>query len=105
LSLAGEAGELANVIKKAWRVDPRIGQSTGYGVVGPDHHDLIADEIADVVMLSLVLANHLGIDVEAEVARKLQTIDQRVQAGYYGQEQRTDHGNATGSRNDAASAG
>jgi NTP pyrophosphatase (non-canonical NTP hydrolase) len=101
LSLAGEAGELANVIKKAWRVDPQIGQATGYGVVGPEHHHLIADEIADVVMLSLVLANHLGIDVEAEVERKLQTIDQRVRAGYYGQEQRADHENAAGPKNDS----
>jgi NTP pyrophosphatase (non-canonical NTP hydrolase) len=105
LSLAGEAGELANVIKKAWRVDPRIGQAMGYGVVGPEHHNLIADEIADVVMLSLVLANHLGIDVEAEVERKLQTIDQRVQAGYYGQEQKADQENAAGPKNDTLGAG
>jgi NTP pyrophosphatase (non-canonical NTP hydrolase) len=87
LSLAGEAGELANVVKKAWRVDPQIGQPSGYDVVSPEHGRLIADEIADVVMLSLVLANHLGIDVEAEVVRKLQVIDERLQLGYYGHDQ------------------
>jgi NTP pyrophosphatase (non-canonical NTP hydrolase) len=84
LSLAGEAGELANVMKKIWRVDPQIGQPEGYGVVDDNQRRLIADELADVVMLSLVLANHLGIDVEAEIARKLQVIDARLQTGHYG---------------------
>jgi NTP pyrophosphatase (non-canonical NTP hydrolase) len=55
--------------------------------VSPEHRRLIADEIADVVMLSLVLANHLDIDVEGEVARKLQVIDERLQLGYYGHDQ------------------
>ena len=87
LSLAGEAGELANVVKKAWRVNPLIGQPDGYSVVTAEHRGLIADELADVVMLSLVLANHLGIDVEAKVGRKLETIDERVRQGYYGHEQ------------------
>src|SRR3954447_5124481 len=87
LSLAGEAGELANVVKKAWRVDPLIGQPSGYEAISSEHRTLVADELADVVMLSLVLANHLNIDIEAEIQRKLETIDQRLQRGYYGHDQ------------------
>jgi hypothetical protein len=37
----------------------------------------------------MVLANHLDIDVESEARKKLAVIDQRLQAGYYGQEAAT----------------
>ena len=60
----------------------RIGQPDGYAVVGEPERALIADEIADVLMLGLVLANHLGIDVEAELRRKLAVIDARLRAGH-----------------------
>ena len=86
LNIAGEAGELAGVIKKLWRIDPSIGQPEGFGAVGPDARALIADELADVVILSAVLSNHLGIDMEAEVQRKLGVIEERLRAGYYGHE-------------------
>jgi NTP pyrophosphatase (non-canonical NTP hydrolase) len=86
LNIAGEAGELANLMKKIWRIDPRIAQAEGYGVISDEQRVLIADEIADVMMLTLVLANHLGIDVEAEVQRKLGVIDERLRAGHYGHE-------------------
>ena len=88
LSLAGEAGELANLMKKAWRVHPEIGQPEGYASVEDQPRIAIADELADIVMLSLVLANHLGIDVESELRRKLAVIDERLRAGYYGHDQR-----------------
>jgi NTP pyrophosphatase (non-canonical NTP hydrolase) len=97
LSLAGEAGELANVVKKAWRADPLVGQPSGYESVSTEHRALLADELADVVMLSLVLANHLGIDIEAEVERKLTTIDERLGRGYYGHDQVLPAGAADGS--------
>lgn len=83
LGLAGEAGELANAMKKLWRTDPRIGQRDGYAQIRPEDLPPIADELADIVLLSLVLANHLGVDVEAEVARKLHVIDERLRAGHY----------------------
>ena len=86
LSLAGEAGELANAMKKLWRQDERIGARDGFDAIPADHKAGIADELADVVMLCVVLANHLGIDVDAELTRKLQLIDQRLQSGYYGGE-------------------
>ncbi len=86
LNIAGEAGELANVVKKLWRADPRIAQPEGYATIGGEALSSIADEIADIAMLTLVLANHLGIDVEQEVERKLAVIDTRLQGGYYGHE-------------------
>ena len=87
LSLAGEAGELANVVKKIWRVDPQVGQPSGYDAIPAEHRALIADELADVVMLSLVLANHLDLDIEAAIEHKLAAIDERLQHGYYGHDQ------------------
>jgi NTP pyrophosphatase (non-canonical NTP hydrolase) len=75
-------------MKKIWRTDTRIAQAEGYGVITGDQRALIADEIADVMMLTLVLANHLGIDVEAEVQRKLRVIDVRLRSGHYGHEAR-----------------
>ena len=86
LNIAGEAGELANLMKKIWRVDPRIAKADGYQVITDEQRALIGDEIADVIMLTLVLANHLGIDVESEVQRKLDVIDERLKAGHYGHE-------------------
>ena len=84
LSLAGEAGELANLLKKIWRLDPAIGRPEGFAVVSAEHRERIADELADIVMLSVVLANHLEIDVEAELERKLGVIEERLATGYYG---------------------
>jgi NTP pyrophosphatase (non-canonical NTP hydrolase) len=83
LNLAGEAGELANVIKKLWRADPRIGLPEGYAQIDAEHRERLADELADVLMLGLVLANHVGVDVEQALTRKLAVIDERLQAGYY----------------------
>ena len=88
LSVAGEAGELANFVKKLWRKRPDIGSTEGFSAVEPTDRIHIADELADVVMLCTVLANHLSIDLEAELARKLSVIDERLQKGYYGAEGR-----------------
>jgi NTP pyrophosphatase (non-canonical NTP hydrolase) len=86
LSVAGEAGELANLMKKLWRLDPDIGARNGFDAIPADQRALIADELADVMMLSIVLANHLGIDVEQELSRKLKVVDERLRSGYYATE-------------------
>jgi NTP pyrophosphatase (non-canonical NTP hydrolase) len=88
LSLAGEAGELANKIKKFWRLDPAIGLPEGYAAVPQESLPSVAEEIADIVMLSIVLANHLGIDVEQALTDKLAIIDGRLRGGHYGAEGR-----------------
>ncbi|HEY3117762.1 MAG TPA: hypothetical protein VGK54_13545 [Chloroflexota bacterium] len=89
LNLAGEAGELANFVKKLWRRDSAIGGPEGFGVLGDGDRAQVADELADIAILAMVLANHLDIDVESEARKKLAVIDQRLQAGYYGQEAAT----------------
>ncbi|HZT08252.1 MAG TPA: MazG-like family protein [Chloroflexota bacterium] len=88
VSLLGEAGEVADAIKKLWRTDPRIGSANGFSSIPADARRAIADELADVVILSVVLANHLEIDVEEAVDRKLQIIAERLEVGYYGHEAR-----------------
>ncbi|MBM2809919.1 MAG: MazG nucleotide pyrophosphohydrolase [Chloroflexi bacterium] len=86
LSLAGEVGELANEIKKIWRADPAIGLPGGFAAVPSEYLPRITDEIADVLLLSIVLSNHLGIDVERALLDKLAVIDQRLREGHYGAE-------------------
>ena len=90
LSLAGEAGELANFMKKLWRKNVAVGGSDGFSAIELKDNSQIADELADIVMLSLVLANHLDIDIETELVRKLELIDERLSAGYYGAEAASD---------------
>lgn len=67
LELAGEAGELANLEKKAWK-----GRS-----VAPEE---FADEVADVCIALLNFANSREIDVAAAVRAKMSRIDQRRRA-------------------------
>jgi NTP pyrophosphatase (non-canonical NTP hydrolase) len=68
LALAGESGELANVIKKSWRD-------------GDDRPEFrrqqIIDEVADVANYTHMIAMHLGIDLHAEMLRKLRAVEQR----------------------------
>src|ERR1700741_2898855 len=75
LNLAGEAGELANFVKKLWRRDPAIGGPEGFAVLDESDRAQVSDELADVAILTMVLANHLGIDVEAEARKKLAVIE------------------------------
>ena len=86
LNLAGEAGELANVVKKLWRSDQSVGQPAGFSIIGAASRKVIGDEMADVVITAIVLANHLGIDIEEEVTAKLAVIDERLKGGYYARE-------------------
>lgn len=86
LSLVAEAGEVADVVKKRWRLDTRMGQPEGYQAIPPDDREAIGGELADVILLSLVLANHLELDVEEHLERKLSIIEERLKGGYYGSE-------------------
>lgn len=64
LALAGEVGELANVVKKARRA-----MWTGAGA--ELDRERCADELADVVAYTLKLANLLGVDLEAAYRDKM----------------------------------
>ncbi len=65
LAICGEAGELANLIKKGWRGDD----------VSPD---AIRDELADIRIYLEHLASHLGIDLDKACSRKLDEVAVRL---------------------------
>lgn len=67
-ALAGEVGELANLIKKVRRGDFTLAQA----------RDAVAKEIADVATYLDLLAMQFGIDVGAAVTAKFNEISERV---------------------------
>ena len=68
LELNGEAGELANLEKKAWK-----GKDVEYA--------RFDDEAADVFIALMNYCNARGVDVAAAVAEKLAEIERRRSAG------------------------
>ena len=68
LALAGEAGEMCNLVKKQLRD-------------GTDTKQAVADELADIVIYALLQASVMGIDLEAAVLRKCEKIDYRNMKG------------------------
>jgi len=68
LELNGEAGELANNEKKAWKGRP-VSQDT------------FADEAADVFIALMNYCNARGVDLGTAVARKVRTIEERRRQG------------------------
>jgi NTP pyrophosphatase (non-canonical NTP hydrolase) len=67
LALCGEAGELANLVKKDWRGDS--------GTV--TRREMIKKELADVGNYAFMLAELLGVDLQAEMLKKLIEVEQR----------------------------
>jgi len=65
LAIAGEAGELANLVKKQWQ---------GEAV---DHQSL-REEIADISIYLEHLARHLHIDIDAACEEKLKVVADRL---------------------------
>lgn len=68
MGLAGEAGEIANKVKKHWRD----------GVLSP--HD-IADELGDVMWYVAMIAVELGVDLDHVAERNVEKLLDR--AGRY----------------------
>ena len=67
LALCGEAGELANLVKKDWRGDDGI----------PERRAKMIEELADVGNYAFMLAEILGIDLPSMMLRKLIEVEQR----------------------------
>jgi NTP pyrophosphatase (non-canonical NTP hydrolase) len=65
LALCGEAGELANLVKKQWRGD------------AGDRYAEIVSELADVGNYAFMLASHFGIDLQAAMLAKLIEVERR----------------------------
>lgn len=69
LELAGEVGELANIVKKMWR----NGESE-------ELQGKLKEEAADVLISYLLFLNASGIDIEAAFAEKIEKL--RVKFAY-----------------------
>ncbi len=70
LEVAGEFGEVAEAVKKMLRAERGIKGSTA------TLQD-VADEMADAIISLDLLADHLGIDLGASVARKFNKTSQK----------------------------
>jgi NTP pyrophosphatase (non-canonical NTP hydrolase) len=72
-AMCGEAGELANVIKKIRRNEThKVGNTPG--VDGDLLIKMAADELADVITYADLLADKLGIDLAEAVADKFNRV-------------------------------
>ncbi|MGE3582805.1 MAG: MazG nucleotide pyrophosphohydrolase domain-containing protein [Hyphomonadaceae bacterium] len=72
LALVGEAGELANLVKKEWRRD--------WGVEPGDLDAAVADECADVLVYLYLFARMRGIDLEAATNAKMMRVARKYAA-------------------------
>jgi NTP pyrophosphatase (non-canonical NTP hydrolase) len=63
LALAGEVGELCNLIKKWWRDDK----------LNPEYKE----EMADVYIYLRLLAEQLGVDLDFEARKKMEKVKTR----------------------------
>lgn len=66
LELCGEAGELANLVKKSWRIDAAPSSES------------IAMELADVAILCNCLADALGLQLDDLIEIKLIALQNRI---------------------------
>lgn len=65
LAIAGEAGELANLIKKEWR-----GDVLDFRQWLVDKQPEIGAEMADIMLYMNHMANLLSLDLEEEIVKK-----------------------------------
>lgn len=71
LALAGEAGEIANKVKKAWR-DVNFTEETRLQLI---------DEVGDCLWYCGAIAKELGVDLDAVAAANLAKLRSRQQRG------------------------
>lgn len=68
LSMAGEAGEAANIVKKSWRDG------------GPLDREKLAEEIAGTACYLVGLASAIGLDLDAEMRKQMIAFEARYSA-------------------------
>lgn len=68
LALCGEAGELANLVKKEWRE---------FGAAGLDYFKNVEKELCDVYAYTHMIAHTLGIDLEKATMNNAMEVEQR----------------------------
>jgi len=67
LAMAGEAGEAANVVKKAWRDGVDI------------DHEKLAEEIAGTACYLIGLASAIGINLDGEMRKQMIAFEARYE--------------------------
>ena len=77
LAICGEAGELANMLKKEARGTHCFSVSE------------IGEELADIFIYMAIFASRRGVDLEEAVRGKMAEVDRRIVDGYYGPAQLT----------------
>ena len=73
LGLAGEAGEIANEVKKMLRDDG--------GKFTADRREHLRDEVGDALWYAAMLADHLGCSLDSIAERNLRKLDSRRKRG------------------------
>jgi NTP pyrophosphatase (non-canonical NTP hydrolase) len=76
LGLVGEAGEVANKVKKVLRDDG--------GVLSPQKADEVAKEIGDVLWYIAALCNDIGVDMEEIATVNIAKLKDRQARGVIG---------------------
>jgi len=69
-AVAGEAGELCNILKKIKRIDDGLGQFNKEGETIQSLFDAAGNEMADVVIYLDLLAQRLGLNLEHCIKNK-----------------------------------
>jgi NTP pyrophosphatase (non-canonical NTP hydrolase) len=73
LGLAGETGEVAEIIKRAVRQDA--------GVVSPESKDKLEKELGDVLWYVAILADELSLSLETIAAKNIEKLRSRAVRG------------------------
>lgn len=76
LGLAGEAGEVANIIKK-------VGRDDG-GVVSEEKKELLKKELGDVLWYISALSDELGFSIEDVARANIEKLHGRLERGVLG---------------------
>lgn len=82
-AMCGEAGELANLIKKLDRGDFSLDEQCPDRPGGVTWRDRIAEEAADVICYADLVCNRLGIDLGRAVQSKFNAVSERVGSKVY----------------------
>ena len=89
LGLAGEAGEVANKVKKLWRDETGFEyRDNAFGGLTLEYHDKLKKdlqaELGDIVWYLAAVANELGVSLEQAAHDNLSKLESRQRRGVLG---------------------
>ena len=82
VALAGEVGEACNAVKKLRRFDDGTNTEKDPSTI-KECIQLIANELADTIIYTDLLATRLGIDLENSVRQKFNIVSKRMNSSVY----------------------